>query len=262
MVGWMKISVAIITFNEEDRLEATLESCREIADEIVVVDSLSTDGTVEMARRYGAEVFSVPFQDYGTQKNAALDRTSHPWVLNLDADERVSDTLKSEIIKIKGNPDPDCDGFLINRQTHYLGRWIRHSGWYPDRKLRLFRKDRSRWQGRIHERLVVEGRTKILRGDIIHHTYRDMNDHLKRINRYSTLQAEDIVSAGKRGLYVRAILLPPVTFLRFYLWKSGWLDGFPGLVIALGSSWGTALKYLKALELKREIGKRSDHRPA
>ena len=121
MVGWMKISVAIITFNEEDRLEATLESCREIADEIVVVDSLSTDGTVEMARRYGAEVFSVPFQDYGTQKNAALDRASHPWVLNLDADERVSDTLKSEIIK---KSRIICNGAL-KRSNHKVPDYYR-----------------------------------------------------------------------------------------------------------------------------------------
>ena len=261
MVVVMKISVTIITYNEEDRLEATLQSCREIADEIVVVDSLSTDGTVGIARKYGATVYSNPFRDYGDQKNHALDKANHPWILNLDADERVSDTLRAEIQILKQKADIDSDGFLINRQTHYLGRWIRHSGWHPDRKLRLFRRDKSRWQGRIHERLVLRGTTKPIRGDIIHHTYRDMNDHLGRINRYSAMQAEDIAGGGKKGLYLRALLLPPITFLRFYVWKAGWLDGFPGLVIALVSSWGTALKYLKAIQIKRVFKGRSNHRP-
>jgi hypothetical protein len=134
-----------------------------------------------------------------------------------------------------------------------MGRWITHSGWYPDRKLRLFRKDRSRWVGRIHERLELDGKTRHLEGDILHYTYRDMTDHIDRLNRYSRMQARDIVDKGKKLLYLRALLLPPVTFLRFYLWKLGILDGLPGFVIALVSSWATAMKYLKAIELKRVL---------
>jgi glycosyltransferase involved in cell wall biosynthesis len=246
----------IITLNEEDRLEDALKSCTDIADEIVVVDSYSTDKTLEIAEKYGAVIFKNKFVDYGSQKNFAKDKAQFQWVLNLDADERVSDTLKKEILQIKQLRDHEigADGFLVKRKTSYMGRWITHSGWYPDRKLRLFRKDRSRWAGRIHERLELDGKTRHLEGDILHYTYRDMTDHIDRLNRYSRMQARDIVDKGKKLLYLRALLLPPVTFLRFYLWKLGILDGLPGFVIALVSSWATAMKYLKAIELKRVTG--------
>jgi glycosyltransferase involved in cell wall biosynthesis len=250
MVYKMKISVVIITLNEEDRLEDALKSVAEIADEIVLLDSYSTDNTLEIARRYNCEIYQNPFTDYGTQKNLALDKAKHPWVLNLDADERISESLKQEILKLKMQQEIPIDGFLINRKTYYLGKWIRHSGWYPDRKLRLFRKSKSRWKGRVHEGLMLDGQVRGIGGDIIHFTYRNLDDHLQRINRYSRLQAQDIARSTK-CLYLRAVLLPPITFLRFYVWKMGILDGFPGLVIALVSSWGTALKYLKAIEIKK-----------
>lgn len=249
----MKLSVVIITLNEEDRLEDALKSCRNIADEIVVVDSFSTDRTVPIAVKYGARVFKREFTDYGSQKNYAMDQAVHPWILNLDADERVSETLEKTILELKQKDDAEIveDGFLIKRKTAYLGRWITHSGWYPDRKLRVFRKDKSRWHGRIHEGLQLEGKTGKLAGDILHYTYRDISDHISRLNRYSRMQAEDIAAKGKKLLYLRAIVLPPITFLRFYLWKMGLLDGLPGFVIALVSSWATAMKYLKAIEIKR-----------
>ena len=250
----MKLSVAIITFNEEDRLEDALISCKDIADEIVVLDSFSTDKTLEIAKKYGAVIFQEKFVDYGSQKNIALDKCSFNWVLNLDADERVCDTLKSEIIKLKETNDSDihADGFIVNRKTSYLGRWITHSGWYPDRKLRLFKKNKSRWHGRIHEGLKLKGKTQHMKGDILHYTYRDISDHITRLNRYSQMQARDIVDKGKKLLYLRAVILPPITFIRFYIWKLGILDGLPGFVIALISSWSTAMKYLKAIEIKRK----------
>ena len=250
----MKLSVAIITFNEEDRLEDALTSCKEIADEIVVVDSFSTDKTVEIAEKFGCIVYKEKFVDFGSQKNSVLDKCSFNWVLNLDADERVCETLKNEIIKLKTlkESDIDVEGFVINRKTAYLGRWITHSGWYPDRKLRLFRRDKSRWHGRIHEGLKLDGKTKRMNGDILHHTYRDISDHIKRLNSYSQMQAQDIVDKGKGLLHLRAVILPQITFIRFYIWKLGVLDGLPGFVIALISSWSTAMKYLKAIEIKRE----------
>jgi glycosyltransferase involved in cell wall biosynthesis len=255
----MKLSVVIITLNEEDRLEDALKSCLNIADEIVVVDSFSTDRTVEIARQYGANIYKNRFMDYGSQKNAALDKAQYPWVLNLDADERVSDQLEKEIQSLKQQPENSipAEGFLIKRKTAYLGRWIKHSGWYPDRKLRLFLKDKSRWQGRIHESLKLDGKTAKLEGEILHFTYRHITDHIKRLNRYSRMQAQDLAAKKKKLLWLRVILLPPVTFIRFYLWKLGMLDGFPGFVIALVSSWATAMKYLKAIELKREEKERS-----
>lgn len=247
-----KLSVVIITLNEEDRLEDALKSCIGVADEIVVVDSYSTDKTCEIAERYGAEIYKNKFVDYGSQKNIALDKASNEWILNLDADERISDRLKKELISFKNKPEIDVDGFRINRKTAYLGKWITHSGWYPDRKLRLFKKTKSRWQGRIHEALILDGTTAHMPGDILHFTYRDITDHINRLNRYSQMQARDIVDKKKKLLYLRSLLLPPVTFIRFYIWKLGVLDGLPGLVIALVSSWATAMKYLKAIELKRK----------
>jgi glycosyltransferase involved in cell wall biosynthesis len=250
----MKLSVVIITLNEEDRLEDALKSCKDIADEIVVVDSYSTDNTVKIAEKYGARIFKKKFVDYGSQKNFAKDQAGYPWILNLDADERVSAALEQEILELKQKQEDTihADGFLVNRKTSYLGRWIKHSGWYPDRKLRLFRKDKSRWQGRIHEGLILEGKTAGLAGDILHFTYRDITDHINRLNRYSRMQAEDIAEKKKKLLFLRAILLPPITFIRFYIWKMGILDGFPGLIIALVSSWATAMKYLKAIEIKKK----------
>jgi len=248
----MKISTVIITYNEEDRFEPTLKSCFEISDEIVVIDSFSTDKTLEIAKKYKAKIFQNKFIDYGSQKNIALIKAKNDWVLNLDADERVSKELKENIIKLKQKHEMNADGFLINRKTFYMGKWIKHSGWYPDTKLRLFRKSKSRWQGRIHERLNLNGEIQKIDGDILHFTYRNITDHIKRINRYSKMQAEDIVRKKTKFIYLRLFLLPPITFIRFYFWKLGILDGFPGIVIAMVSSWGTAMKYMKAIEIKRE----------
>jgi len=248
----MKISAVIITFNEEDRLPDALASLQGIADEIVVVDSYSTDRTLAIARAAQARIWQNRFEDYGQQKNFAMGKAAHEWILNLDADERVSPELARAIggLKEQAAP-PGAAAFAIKRKTFYVGRWIRHSGWYPDRKIRLFRKSAATWQGRIHERLLVSGDVARLGGDILHFTYRDIGDHVRRLDRYADFQAEEIVRQDKKLLLPRLLILPPVTFLRHYLWKLGLLDGFPGLVIAMVSSWGTALKYLKAMALKR-----------
>jgi glycosyltransferase involved in cell wall biosynthesis len=250
----MKISAVIITFNEEDRLADCLASLQGVADEIVVVDSYSSDRTVDIARAAQARVWQNRFEDYGQQKNFALAQASCEWVLNLDADERVSPELKRAIAELKESGGPGTtSAFAIKRKTHYLGRWIRHSGWYPDRKIRLFRKSIATWQGRIHERLVVSGETADLPGDILHFTYRNISDHIRRLDRYSAFQAEEIVRRRTKCLFLRLFLLPPVTFLRYYVWKLGVLDGFPGLVIATISSWGTSMKLLKAIAMKRRL---------
>jgi len=248
----MKISAVIITFNEEDRLPDALASLEGIADEIVVVDSYSTDRTMAIAMAVQARVWQNRFEDYGQQKNFAMAKAGHEWILNLDADERVSPELKRAINELKEKAAPSAvAAFAIKRKTFYLGRWIRHSGWYPDRKIRLFKKSAATWQGRIHEKLLVDGVVARLDGDILHFTYRDIGDHVRRLERYSTFQAEEIGARGQNCLFLRLLLLPPVTFLRHYLWKLGLLDGFPGLVIATVQSWGTAMKYLKAMALKR-----------
>jgi glycosyltransferase involved in cell wall biosynthesis len=248
----MKISAVIITLNEEDRLPDALASLQGVADEVVVVDSYSSDRTVEIARSTQAVVRQNRFEDYGQQKNFAMSQAGCEWILNLDADERVSPELKRAIAGLKEGAAPvDAAAFAIKRKTFYLGRWIRHSGWYPDRKVRLFRKNAAAWQGRIHERLVVTGPVARLDGDILHFTYRDIGDHVRRLERYSAFQAEEIVARGQKCLFLRLFLLPSVTFLRHYAWRLGFLDGFPGLVIATIQSWATAMKYLKAIALKR-----------
>lgn len=248
----MKISAVIITFNEEDRLPDALASLQGIADEIVVVDSYSTDRTLAIAKAAQARVWQKRFEDYGRQKNFAMEKAGHEWILNLDADERVSPELKRAISELKEKAAPAAvAAFAIKRKTFYLGRWIHHSGWYPDRKIRLFKKSAATWQGRIHEKLLVTGAVARLGGDILHFTYRDIGDHVSRLNRYADFQAEEIIRQNKKLLLPRLLILPPVTFLRHYLWKLGLLDGFPGLVIATVSSWGTAMKYLKAMAMKR-----------
>ena len=251
--AFVKISAVIITFNEEDRLPDCLASLQGVVDEIVVVDSYSTDRTLEIARAAQARVWQNRFEDYGQQKNFAMAQAGGEWILNLDADERVSPELKRAIVELKEKGAPAARAaFAIKRKTYYLGRWIRHSGWYPDRKIRLFKKNTASWQGRVHERLQVEGDTGSLPGAILHFTYRNISDHVRRLDRYSSFQAEEIVRREKRGLFLRLIVLPPVTFLRHYFWKLGFLDGYPGLVIAVISSWGTAMKYMKAIAMKRK----------
>jgi glycosyltransferase involved in cell wall biosynthesis len=248
----IKISAVIITFNEEDRLPDALASLQGVADEIIVVDSYSTDRTPEIARQSQTTFYQNRFEDYGKQKNIAMQKAGHEWILNLDADERVSPELKSAILELKEKQVPgNVAAFAIKRKTFYLGRWIRHSGWYPDSKIRLFRKNGSVWQGRIHERLQVTGAIVSLPGAILHFTYRDISDHVRRLNLYSTFLAEEIVRQKKKCLTLRLLILPPVTFFRHYVWRLGFLDGFAGLVIATVSSWGTAMKYFKAIASKR-----------
>ena len=249
----IKISAVIITFNEEDRLPDALASIRAVADEIVIVDSYSIDRTLDIARNGMARVYQNPFQDFGSQKNFAISKASHEWVLNLDADERLSPELAAEIMAMKTNGWPEAPaGFAIKRKTYYLGRWISHSGWYPDKKIRLFKKTEAEWLGRVHEKLAVKGSIAPLQGPIIHYTYRHIHDHIDRLNRYSSIQAKDLAKKYKHTLHLRLPILSMVTFLRHYVLKLGFLDGFPGLVIAVISSWGTALKYLKAIELSRQ----------
>ena len=147
------------------------------------------------------------------------------------------------------------DAFSMPRRTFYLGRWIDHGGWYPDRKVRLFKKNAASWHGRIHERLQVTGDIARLSGEILHFTYRDISDHVRRLDRYSSFQAEEIVRQKIKFLLLRLLLLPPTTFIRHFVWRLGFLDGFAGLVIAMVSSWGTALKYFKAIALKRSASR-------
>lgn len=254
----MEISAVIITHNEADRLPAALDSVRPVCEEIVVVDSYSSDKTAELAAARGARVVQRAFTDYSSQKNYANSLASCPWILSLDADERLSPRLVGEILALKKEGPTGISGFTMPRKTWYLGRFVTHSGWYPDRKVRLFDKARACWQGIIHERLRLEGDTSDLKGELLHYTYRDISDHVARLNRYSSLLARN--KKGSTGLILKAVLSPPFTFLRHYFLRLGFLDGFAGLVIALVSAQGTALKYLKAYEALCEADSRESTR--
>lgn len=244
----MEITAVMITHNEADRLPEALSSLDGVVDDILVVDSFSTDETVTLARSLGARVVQHVFSDYSSQKNYANSLAKGAWILSIDADERLSPRLASEIKTLRQLDDVPVAGYSFNRKTWYLGRFVTHSGWYPDHKVRLFAKDKARWRGRIHERLELDGKIGCLTGELLHYTYRSIADHVARLNRYSTFLSQNIKTESRVQLLVKALSSPFFTFIRHYILKAGFMDGFAGLVIALISSYGTALKYLKAYE--------------
>ena len=241
----MKISATIITYNEERNIARAMESLR-CCDEIVVVDSGSTDRTAEIAQKLGARVIEYPWGGYSRQKNYAAECAAHDWVLSIDADEALSEALEGEIWQIKKN-GPQFDAYTMPRLAQYLGRWILHSGWYPDRKVRLFRRHKARWVGEfVHESVVVDGTVGHLESDLLHFTCSSLSEHLKTMDRYTTLAAEQLVSQGKR-VGVRRLVVDPVwTFVRTLIFKRGFLDGVEGLTIAWMAALYNFVKYAKA----------------
>jgi glycosyltransferase involved in cell wall biosynthesis len=245
----MKISAVVITRDEERNIAAALESLAGIASEIIVVDSLSTDRTVKIAREYTDRVVGRAWTNYADQKNFADGLAAHPWILSLDADERLSPELRAELLELLPG-EPDCAAFSMPRRVFYLGRWIRHSGWYPDRKVRLFRKDRARWEGAyVHEKLAVAGEVRALKGDIHHLTYRSIAEHAARINQFSDLGAQKLYAAKKKCRWPHLVLLPASRFLKSYVLKGGFLDGFPGLVISAFNGYAIFVRYAKLREI-------------
>lgn len=247
----MKISGCIITYNEEDRIELAIKSLEGVVDEIIVVDAFSKDKTPQIVQSYNVRFFQRNWEGYSSQKNFAISQAKYPWILSIDADERLSEELREEIIKIK-EKELDFDGFSFKRKTFYLGKWIKHSGWYPDKKIRLFRKDCAYWEGDfVHEKLMFKGRVKDLEGEILHYSYRNLSDHILRIERYSTLSADKMFMEGKKSTFLKIFFLPPFTFLRDFIFRGGALDGIHGLIISFFSSYYVFLKYAKLFELQR-----------
>ncbi len=241
----MKISATIITLNEELNLPRAIESLR-CCDEILVVDSGSTDRTVEIAEKYGARVIEANWRGYAGQKNYASDQAANDWVISLDADEALSEELEAEIWQIKKN-GPQFDAYTCPRLAQYLGKWILHSGWYPDRKIRLFDRRRAKWVGEyVHESVMSEGPVGELDGNLLHYTCGSLSEHLKSMDRYTTLAAEEVVARGKPVSTRRLLVDPAWTFVRTYFLQAGYLDGVEGLAIAYMASLYTFLKYAKA----------------
>ncbi len=242
------VSVVIITHNEERNIGDALESVKEFSD-VVVVDSFSTDGTVGICGEYGARVYQHPWQGFARQKQLAVDYAKEPWVLILDADERVTPGLREEISRTIGRASKN--GYSVPRRNYFLGRWIRHSGWWPDHTLRLFRKGLGRLEEReVHERVVVQGETGYLKEPLEHHTYRTLSEYLQKMERYSGLAAREITGRnGRSGPVVGKIVFsPPFTFLKMYILRQGFRDGMRGFLLAVLYGFYTFLKYAKVWE--------------
>jgi glycosyltransferase involved in cell wall biosynthesis len=238
------LSVAIITFNEEHHIRDALESVK-WADEIVVVDSLSTDQTVAICREYTTHVYQIPWHGHVQQKQIATDKTTHHWVLSIDADERVSPELAAEIQQVLTG-EPEYVGYYMPRKTYYLGAWINHCGWYPDHKLRLFQKQKGKWAGENpHDKVEVQGPTAYLHHDLYHYSYDNIADHVQKMNSYSSIAAaQKSGTVSGFGILLRAVL----TFLKKYIVKQGFRDGERGLIVCLLSACTVMLKYAKVWE--------------
>jgi glycosyltransferase involved in cell wall biosynthesis len=247
----MKITATIITLNEERNIARAMESLR-CCDQIVVLDSGSVDRTVELASNLGAIVVEDSWHGYAHQKNCAADRAEHDWILSLDADEALSEALEGEIWNLKKH-GPAHDAYTVPRLAQYMGRWILHSGWYPDRKVRLYNRTKAKWVGDfVHESVKVDGRVGHLESNLLHFTCDSLSEHLRTMDRYTTLAAEELVSRKTKIGLSKLILDPAWTFVRSYFLQRGFLDGLEGLTIAHMAAIYTFLKYAKARNMRGE----------
>lgn len=245
-----RLSVVVITFNEEDRLRECLESIT-WADEIVVVDSESHDKTAQIAREFTERVVVRPWPGFAPQKNFAVEQATGDWILSLDADEEVSPELRDEIREVVGRPDA-ADGYAVRRRNVFLGQWIRHGGLYPDWQMRLFRRGRGRFGARdVHESVDVDGTLGRLTGALVHRSYRDIADFFDRANRYSTLAAAEIVRAGRRARARELVLRPLGRFFSMYIVQRGFLDGRKGLLLAALYAYYVFMRTAKVWEVTR-----------
>ena len=238
------LSACLITLNEEHNLPRALSSLNEIADEIVVVDSGSTNRTEQIARTHGAEFYFRSWTHYAEQKNHAASLARYEWILSLDADEELSSALQSAILDWKKRK-PEYDAYEVARRTWYLGKWIKHSGWYPDFKTRLYRKTAGHFGGELHETLQFGGPCGRLPGDLLHYTIRDFSEHEANVERYSTLAAEQMFTAGKRSWRGAVWFATPWTFFQNFVLRGGFLDGYRGALIAQMAARTVRLKYRK-----------------
>ena len=245
-----RLTVTVITHNEGHHVAGALESVA-WADEIVVVDSGSSDDTVAIAGRYATRVVQHQWTGYGTQKNYAADLASHDWILSIDADERVAPPLADEIRALL-KQEPKAAGYEISRVAHYLGRWIRSTDWYPDFHVRLYDRRTARWsEDAVHESIQCPGRVERLRGELQHYPYRDVSEHLAKIDRYTTLIARQWAADGRRTAAWEAVVYPRLAFLRNFILRRGFLDGHTGLVVSMLNSYYVLLKYVKLFEMQQ-----------
>jgi glycosyltransferase involved in cell wall biosynthesis len=250
----LPVSAYVITLNEEKNIRRCLESLRDF-DEIVVVDSLSEDATVEICREFTDKVYQRPWPGHTPQYEYAVEQTKHEWVFWLDADEVASPELLQEFRQIFGHgQDGELAGYYISRMTRYMGRWIRHGLWYPDYKLRLFKKAAGRYTGDDpHMKVVVTGKTRCLEGKILHYTIESFSDHLRTIDRYAEIRAQGKINSSARFSVAWMVFHPILNFLKAYVIKAGFLDRMPGFIIAVTSAFAIFARYAKFWEKKYSV---------
>ena len=245
-----RVTVTIITLNEAAHIADAIDSAA-WADEIIVVDSGSADDTLAIARAKGARTETRPWTGYVDQKNFAAGLSTHDWIFSLDADERIPPALASEVGTLLST-DPPRGGYRVPRVTFHLGRWVRTTDFYPDYQTRLYDRRKGRWQGRyVHESVTVDGETGRLTNELLHYSYRNLSDHLDRINAYTTLAARQMYESGRRAHAVDLLLHPPAAFLRNYVLRRGFLDGTAGLTLSMVNAYSVLLKFAKLWELQR-----------
>jgi glycosyltransferase involved in cell wall biosynthesis len=246
-----RISACVITLNEEHTLARTLASLQGVADEIVVVDSGSTDRTEEIAREHGAKFCARGWTNYSEQRNFAAAQASHDWTLCIDADEELDSPLQRALLEWK-KQTPDADVYEMARRTWYLGAWIKHSGWYPNFQRRLYRRDKAKFVGIVHEKVEFEGTPGRLKGDLLHYTVRSFAEHEANVERYATLGARHLFEQGNRSWRGAVWFATPWSWFQNYFLRGGFLDGYRGAVIAQMAARSVRLKYTKLGQLIRD----------
>ncbi len=247
-----QLSVVIITFNEEKNIGRCLESIQDIADDVVVVDSFSTDTTESICKKYNVNFIQHKWEGYSDTKNFANAQAKFDWVLSLDADEALSEDLKRSILKIK--EEKELKTCKFNRLTNYCGSWIKHCGWYPDTKTRIFDRRITKWEGLIHEKLVIDSKQEalLLNGDCLHYSYATTDQHLLQTEKFTTLSAKDLFSKGKKSDFIKLYFSPVIKFIRSYIFQLGILDGYHGFLVCKISAYSTFLKYYKLHQLHKK----------
>jgi len=250
----IKISVTIITYNEEKNIERCLKSVETITDEIIVVDSFSSDKTEEIARKFNIRFIQNKFEGHIEQKNFAVTQAKHNYILSLDADEVLSPKLLELIKEVKNNWQ--YDAYYFNRLNNFCGKWIKHSGWYPDKKLRLWDRRKAKWGGtNPHDTVVCQAdcTTKYLKADLLHYSFYSIKQHIEQINKFSQIGALALHKKGKKSNLFLILFSPVFMFFKTYFLKLGFLDGFYGFIIAVNSAHAKFLKYSKLRELEKNI---------
>jgi glycosyltransferase involved in cell wall biosynthesis len=245
------LSAVIITKNEEQNIRRCLESVK-FADEIIVIDSNSTDKTKEIAEKQGAKVFNFPWQGFGPAKQEGVNLATGEWILSIDADEEVPADLAKEIVN-KISSANGISAFYLKRKTMFLGRWILYCGWYPGYVLRLFQKKEGNFDNAVvHEKVETKGRVEYLQSDLLHYSYPDLETYFSKFNRYTTLGAEEAFHAGKKAGWFGIIIKPPVSFLKHYIVRQGFRDGLEGFILSVLSAVAVLVKYAKLHTLHKE----------